>query len=698
MLASLSRFGKAWGLSLVPLALVLPFIRWRNPAFFFIDDKQAQYSATFHYIGKELLAGRLPVLVPGQGTAANLLLDAQYGLANPIYWLQNIAFAQFDDLLLATWLMAGVYLAILAGGTAAWALRLGAAPAWAAVAGGAASLSGFTLYVAAATWHPALASLAFLPWFGWALAARRLGGLQVLAIIATSFAVFGGGWPFHAVAGGLVLLGSVIEHALRSEYRGAILRVLAGGAGALLAAPTMLFLAAVFDWSIRSDTVKNAAFLVPNLADVLNTALATAGANMNYYAGGVTTRVPLMLAGGLGLSLACFIDWRRFKLSNRGYVTLLFALLAVLLATQSPSSMGPLRDPFRMLAPWQVLLPLLLVVVLSTTGVVVTRRRIVGGSAILVVGLLLALARNPDRVGVQVVSLVIAGVLLAALITQRLPLALALIGLTGVWAVAVMPANVMFANWGMPTAVENYRPLGQGQILALYPRTDTKSFARQGVYLGQNFLYTDVRSGVGYSPVNQRYLKSKMCQGIWGETCPEVTGFLTSTESQTGEQWLGLLGPATVVAHRDRAESLLNDVVGDWRRTDETADFIVLESATAANRPGRITFVSGGTGQASEVATSATSQSYRFDRATDGKSRLVVFSDVYWPGYRASWNDQEIPAFALDNSLVAVEVPGEAGALDVTYRPAGLTAALISVGLGLIMAVGAMLQAVRRPR
>lgn len=683
---------RSWALSAVPLVALLLIVAVGKPRYFWIGDIEAQYAATFHYIGERLLAGDFPWQVPWQGSSANLLLDAQYGLLNPAAWVQSIVISRFDNLQLASFLLFGAYLLLLQGGAIAWLTRLGLRGGWAALGGFTAAAGGYAL---GSDNFPVLLSLVFLAWLGWALASRPTTRWRLIAITITTFGALAGGAPFTAVAACLLIGAAVVEALATEDRRGAVARLLPAAAGAALAAPSMLFTAFAFSWTLRQGGSENSALYVPGLADVLNSGSATAGLNMHHFRGSVALGM-LVVAGGLALSLLPFVDfpsrWWRFP----GAITLASTLACLLVLTQGPSDLGPLRWPVRYLGAYQVVLAVALVAALGRFGVRATRSRVGAAVAIWAAFAFVTFARSPQFLAHHLLSITLAAALIAVLArasARIMPwLALGVCFLIMVWAVFGQPPGNRASPWGQPTSVAAFQdPLGTQpeRSLVLYPATTNSSAAaQQGVYVGQNYLLGPARSGLGYSSVGQRYSAELMCTAINGATCAEGVDRMLATEPTTGRQWIDLLGIDTITAHRDFLPALSAGLPAIWQQTDQKPDFVVLSRPADPGLVGRVTAVPGDA-SVTAVEVSDTTQTYDIN----SRGGRVVLADVYWPGYTAEWNGEPVPVTPLGNVLVSVDVPAGAGTLSVTYRAAGAGLALASGGIGLLLllvAVGAL--------
>src|SRR5581483_7049369 len=205
-----------------------------------------------------------------------------------------------------------------------------------------AAMNGWDLWWGSATWYPAIASFAWLPWYWLALrnANRRLawlaGGLALYSLITA-------GWPYTILMAGMV---TVLELA-RARNRGVI--VSAAALGLALSAPATLMLIEFFGSSFRLGysgiidprwvvPVSNLiAFVLPTLRSPWTLWVADLPHSAVELAGGL---VPI--AGLVAASAAR--RWRLFR-DQRGELSL---RLFVLILTLQPS-VGIFRWPFRWL-------------------------------------------------------------------------------------------------------------------------------------------------------------------------------------------------------------------------------------------------------------------------------------------------------------------------------------------------------------
>jgi uncharacterized membrane protein YfhO len=131
------------------------------------------------------------------------------------------------------------------------------------------------------------------------------------------------------------------------------------------------------------------------------------------------------------------------------------------------------------------------------------------------------------------------------------------------------------------------------------------------------------------------------------------------------------------------------------------------ESATWAERTPPV----GGSGTVSYVPENATLEA---DEATATTERVrlrlrggipaprwVVFARLYWPGYEATIDGSRVRVDTIDGILPKIVLPRDVeGSVDVvlSFRPPGLRASWILAGLGLILALAAIVLSERDSR
>lgn len=692
--------------SVLATAALMAVLRLIEPLFWLHQDKRNQYVPVAMDIGRRLRSGEFPTIDPSLGTGGNFSLDLQYGLYEPTHWLVAVLLSTFDDLALAGFVWALLYLVVFAWGTTALTLRLDASGPWAALAGVAAATSGFVLFWLGPIWIPGLASIAWLPWLWWswcgAPTPRRCVATAIFAYL-----VIAGGWPATWIIFVALALGFVAETALRRDRSLGVrdwavpllLRVAATLAGMIPAILTVLPLFRATNYTVRSSSVGNNNFLVGNLADMFGFASPQLRGDLLTFGSQTSASIPIYFAGWFALPVLWLLPWRASLARIPGVVTGFVATIAMLLATQAPSTLGPLRDPIRSLAGVQFFFVVTVTVLACSSRLTYTRHRGWGIAVSLASLAWLTWAREPGVAGLLAVgSAAIGVVVVAGLIARRQVVIAGLAALAGTLLLAALafglsPLKAIEAN-APSTLSPGKLTLGAAArpILAVYPKAplpQQELWFRDGV--GQAFqrLSADTRMAPGYSSVRQRYYSKRFCVLVaQGQTCRSAVARLFQPEPQTGVPWIDLLGYRTVVVNGLREKVDFSKHAGsDWRKVAKGEKFAEFQRTSPPAVAGRVTHV---VGKATIRAVSLSNESQSYDVSTSGGATLI-FRDLYWPGYSATLDDTSVRVQPFDNTLVSVQLPpGSSGRLSLTYRPmsraaiAGLPAAGVML-LGLTM-------------
>ena len=170
------------------LGSLIPLIT--NNRFYYYDDTQAGAFGIWFEIGTKLSAGEWPLFSDSAWGAGNYAAEGQWGIWNPLILLIGWLASRSANIVVFSTILKITFLCILAAGTYLLARNYKARPEWSAIAGVAVTLTGFTVYIDAASWVTGLMVFSLLPltWFG----LRRMA--------------FGEGNPFFALAPAYVLI------------------------------------------------------------------------------------------------------------------------------------------------------------------------------------------------------------------------------------------------------------------------------------------------------------------------------------------------------------------------------------------------------------------------------------------------------------------------------------------------------------
>ena len=716
-------------LSLAALVVMLRVTYAYNDRFMFSGDKQAQYLPAMRDIGHRFGAGEFPTIDPNLGTSGNFAMDLQYGLYDPAQLLTSVLLSHVEDLVQAAWLWSSVLLGILCAGTCIFLRRLGLPGAWAAAGGLSAATAGFTFYWLAPSWMPALAGLAWLPWWWWAWHSRRADAWSLLGLGVFSYLVVASGWPFTWIAFGAIGLGSLIEDSVRKRG-GLALRSLSSLAGLALGATVAVPLMLSVDYTMRSTSVADDGGGLINLSEILDVASPVLGNHIER----LTTQNfdgPLTLVAWFVVVLVWGVSWSRETFRSPGVIGAGFAALLCLALTQMPSVVGPFRLGLRNLEGFQLSLIVFVLAAFAGTPAGWTRHRLVGVAATLVGCGYVAWARFPNTPGVLgggFIVLACGVVLTAVLATPRRmlppiatgwlktagpqpgvrPVRQTVAGLVALVTTAVVTGCAVQHNsnpQGVDHGVQASGVVAPSEIkpgvptLYLYqPVLAGQEAVRLADGLGWGFaaLTPDQRVLNGYSSIGQAFVNRQLCIGWQGDSCVPIVKRLFDLEPTTGRTYADLLGVQQIVATPEFAVKMRKYAPAQWRLTARL-DTVSVFRRQPPREIGRITDIVG-KGTAHPVKVTNEQQTY--DVSTSDGARLV-FRDLYWPGYTASLDGVPLPVEPVSNEFVSVILPpGSAGELTVRFVPPGADLRLAmwlggAVALACCMGV-ALLRRIRR--
>lgn len=695
-----------WGGAAILLTLAtaaVPLLS--HPGFYFTDDCQSYFLPGFLEIARLIKAGEWPFLSPRLLQGGAFLAEYQYALFNPVCILLYLVLDGFERLDRAAAFYALSHLGILAGGLYALARVVGAdRPA--SVLGALSGATGLWLiYWGAANWIPALVSAA---WLTWAAAALFLAYRRLAWVPAASVCVFltvASGWPFADLA---LAAGTGFALALAfwktRDVHSALRAALALTLGGMLAAPTLLPLAAAIPYSARQPTQVFYHMLRSPLPAVLAVGLPLFPQPWFGFDGLALRPFPPMQYVSWWLPLA-FIHttWRRL----RGHAAVIAGMLGLFALLACAPGVWQFRWSFRFLVYLHLACAVLGAWALSQPAHRWAPRRVL---LVVLGGALLAFLQAPELAVAQ--AIVTIEVLLAAVLACRwLPLerraALALIGASHIALFATLtglvPTNDFVKEWRPPVERAAYSApsLRSGDVTlnlfeqALYNSTHASDLP-PAVYTelphGNMALLTGASAIAGYSPMKPAGFGA-LCFNDTGATCAQGLARIMRPDPVSGASALDLARITRVAAERGAyAEAFQATAGAGWlRREGKAAVFFERDPPVAF--PGTISAGPTGVrfGAAQEGALSG-----HYALAT-GSGGHLVWARAWYPGYEASWNGAPLVVRVVNGLFPGVTLPtGEAGELTLRYVPKGFVpglalagaAALLLLMLGSSMLVG----------
>ena len=718
-------------------ALLLAVIRLWQPRFFYIDDKLAQYIPVWHWLGRQPGLA-LPVIDPDQGSGGNFVGDLQYGVLDPFHWLLATAIGHANGLNAVGWGLHVLGIGVLGLGIVTLARHYRIGPLWAAAAALGAANSGFLLWFGA-SWWPAVWGTALLPWLWWGMVTRARVG--VLAAALAAYLVGTSGYPYALPFAGLVVVAAAIERwreggRVRAIVESAfVVRLLAAAGGLLLTAPGLLAASAMTPYSQRAmldvGPLGSTGDFIPNLVDVVVGGPTLNAAVTGWW--GTDLPVAVMATGWFAYPALALVDWRRFRTLGGmravpGGLVCVILIAGSLVASQLPTVVGGLRYPFRYAVIFQLVVPLFAALLASRAGLLVTRGRIAVAAAVLLVQGLLAVSRTPYVSGWHVtvagvgVLVLLSGLLLSG---RRRPLFVAVLLVATVVAPLVsigaavttnnlfaenagrtptgLPANMLYTGNLWPADVASFRARavqpGLNATVLVWGDAGPDRGLGAGVPVGSAALFSDMRTGFGYTSVGQEGWSKRWCQDFLGQsaTCRAAIPRLLALVPGTDRSWLDVTSKDILLVDHRSPPEIVASLRSAWRPVGDQGNFSRFERRVPT--PGRITVA--GSAVTSLRARTVGTDSETYDVAWTGTGdRRLITRIPWWPGYWATLNGHNLPVRALDGTALTVDLPpgGGHGQLRIYFQPPGHRAGLAAVAVGVVLILGAAVIDLRRRR
>lgn len=565
--------------------------------------------------------------------------------------------------------------------------------------------------------------------FVWALtfairAFQQPNALRLLALAASCWVVFSTGWPFAYVVLALTLIvlaaawcrpfakGTGLPRRLLSTARIAAAVVLAFVA----ALPVFSEYAYLMPQLARSSTGINNAdnFGVPSLGQMLSIGNPVGGDWWNTFWGYVYWGIPI----GFVTMLVWALFFKRFdrsKLADPQFAPVFAAAAAMavlmLVATQLPTYMGPLRWTFRYVGYFAVFAALLVFMLVERLDWRFSAARAKAAVITLVVGLVILSSRIPqpahDKLHALLLPLAALAVLAMALWLLRsrrataavLCLALGGAALSSFTAVTSKESFVQTLNMPAASTLSAYDDeLSRGYVLTVesdLPRGGASNLFENFNY-GTRYLLFGHRVVNGYDPVVQKAyqlnLQPTTSQGnLPNASIAHLSQPIEGTDNKQCR--FDQYGIRSVLLQSSGGDATANALVScGFERVDGNDDEALYARSGLPALEGTATVADDGLVFGADSVISQQHEQVHVDNNGDTAATLH-FARMYWPGYTATLDGQPLTVSASeDGVLVDVEIPaGASGTVDLHYEPVtwrlAVPAALVAAGLLLTFTV-----------
>ncbi|AWY94823.1 Integral membrane protein (Precursor) [Propionibacterium freudenreichii] len=713
--------------ALVALIGLTPLLT--NSHFYWYDDSAGGAYGQWFELGRQISHGHWPLLNPSAWMAGNYTVE-QFGLLNPVVIVIGLITQLVSN---AAVMATGVKLFfMMVGGAGVYALarQFGARRCFAVMAGVAASLGGFTLFLDATSWVTNLEVWAYFPWVLWGLWRFIVQKKSYWPAFAAGYLTITVAYVQGTVMVVFAFVAFLIWCAIRRTASRALRTVLAGLPMGLLT--LALYLPAVLTAGVtvrQGNGVLNNGNMALTLNGLAVSAVPFANPDMQGVPGSM--RYALVPATYIAwfLPLLVLCSWPAIRRAAHR-MQLLFILGALMLALAlGPSDLGPLRFPIRTM-PWLVTMVVVVAAVFFSAALrprAWSRRRLAAALLVTFAGHLLAASQQPSSWAWQLASCaVLCGVTAgiwawgrarslastradeAAWLRRVCALVIALsCVITAVQAAHFTPGLwKRFGASGFPSHVaslEKPLPGARGTTLVVGPFDNLQTGFWTASTVG-NLAYLSASDVMNlYSPSGFQAFGDDLCmQSYYGKTCYEAIDRLFSGVSQAdGTLLVDLLGIDSIQVLANKATSIDTlqarfPTPTGWRLTNLTDRSFTWQRDTTSAPAGSPSWASPGL-RYSVVSQGDTQVRLHID-AVGAQGGTIAFSRLAWPGYTVTGASLATP---LRDYLLAVDVPATAAGTDVTitFRPPGWTLEIAAFALAWALALGiAVTRFVRRRR
>lgn len=680
--------------SLIPLL--------NNPRFYFYDDTQSGAFGIWYQIGENLRAGRWMLFDDAGWGAGNYAAEGQWGLWNPLIWIIGVLASFSGSAVIFSSVVKISFIAILAIGTFLLARNYGGSRVWSLAAGLGVSLTGFTVYMDAASWVTGLVVFALLPlaWLGFRMIA---GGKSPLLALVVGYLLVSVGYVHGTIMLILVIVGVLLESGLRRDFRrfGALV-----GAGMLLGLTALaVYLPGVLTApvTVRESEISNSGFLAPDLTGFASSWIGSSLPQVSGWWGNYSP-VPLLYIAWF-LPIVLLADLSKVRRQLPLLVAPLFLLIASFGLVLAPSDMGPLRFPVR-LTPYVSLSVLLIfaVVVSRCRSESLSKTRAAVTLGVVLAGSYIAWGQDPDfALHWKFTALAIAGVglVMIALYSNRIRLisdnrwlsvgtVIVLVSLATSFGQHHYYKAAPLPDFGLPDATSEYSdPLHDakgvtfivGNPAAFGPEIWDETLLANSWYLNEAKVQNL------YSPLMFSAYGKDLCLDSHGWTCQQAREALFSTDTTTGVKLVDLLSIDTVQIIRDPTAMSETDFAGistpvGWSEVRATKNTLLWVRDVPLLDTGEVVWSTEGT-RVSTLEVSSERLVLSVDKVPDDGGAVVI-SRLNWPGYNVRGAEIANP---MRGYLVTLDVPANSQGQEIIleFRPPAWNLVVASLALALFL-------------
>ena len=587
------------------------------------------------------------------------------------------------DLSVAGAVLVGIHYAIIGPGAYAFARGCGANRRFSALCALAFLCNNFLFYWFASSWFSGLVSLTWTTWALFGVVSAHRGRFYWIAAAVFTAMTVSAGWPHATIVVGIFTLVVAAARWREQGLRRALAPATAAALGFVLALVSALPLVAAQVSSARPGGIFNGVLFGTDLYAALDASGPLHLGNLFVWSHDRPLLVPYYFVSWYVVPFLPLLNWSRdtFRSYN---VTILLAFSAILLVmTQGPEQLGPLRWPFRFL-------PFLDLVLLATFSVLASRagfasaslKRVAAALSLIAFSCLASFQAQPIfLVPIIALASILSLLLLSGVLLQRR-------GHQGYFGVATLGTLACFAathlavrhnpslpNWGLPSranynadleAVPNSYTAFIGSI------NEVRERHVPFISIGAMPFAQGYSSPFGYSPTGQRDFSGTFGLSLWGTVAPKRALAITQPSMQLGVPWVDLLHVDRLLVFRagDRPRKVARALSADWHVAGSEPYIVTFARRTIPLRVGSLATSTPGLVLAEIGHGSAEREAFRVG-ARSGHNDTLVFDRIPWPGYKVEFNGKSLPFLTRYRELLTVHLPDgpQRGLLVISYQP-----------------------------
>lgn len=693
------------------LAALVPL--YFAPRFYFAGDTQSGAFGAWYKLGDELLAGRWPLMDPSHWSAGNYVVEGQYGLWNPVIWLIGVTAVGAGNAVVFSSVVKIAALVLGAGGGFLLIRTFGTRASTAALGGLAFTLTGFTVYMDAASWVTGLFVWSLWSYAWWGLRRSVLEGRNPLPAFVAGYLLVTVGYVHGTLLLAVTIAACIVEAMAARRWRSAIVATLMGLTTGLVAVTVHLPSLLSMGVTNRKSSIRPATSLAADGGDLLTAALATGAREIAVF-GSYPTPMPLTYIAWF-LPLLLFVQWSSVRRRRAEFVGLA-VIAAVALAFILAPIVGPFRFPLRVM-PYLASTVVIVAVVALDRGLV--RRpgaaRLAWAVAVSVVPAYLSWALAPGRWRVPLVSALLVAILVAMVwwwLGQDRGKGWRSFAY-GRFVAACMVASVGFAvvqhhyvprsdlrEFRLPGDTDYYAgllPDAVGDVMVIgqeLPSAGRRSGASDeqrwdGFALANAWYVTGKPVAHTYTPVGFKAYGRRFCINFQGRTCDKALKSLFNRPEGMPVPRADLMSVSTVlIDKRGISADLRSEVPDGWEVASEDDRKLVWRRTDPLPPAGGPTYTSPGL-ELTDIRYDDRKATFTVD-AVPSQGGDVVLSRLPWPGYSVT-----NAAFAdpVSDYLLTVSVPpsSQGKTVTVAYQPPMWGLSKVSLAVSLVITVIASL-------